>query len=349
LSSKTNKTVDTRPFTATIMPIQIEIPTNINVDLHFITEMTDLALQDQTYCFKAAHFLDIGGSATEDVLQISVFHRFCETMCSSIDAHPNMPIVVCPKDQDVSSLSTACQLLGAYLILEHDCQVNRVQDICRPILDEIARRKPKQPPDIPGPHDSCMIDCWHALDQAKSLTWLTSSDAKTESILDVEMAAHYAMPANGNIHVLVPGKLLLFPTPAPLPVGLDWADESDGGQAAERRFGASFLAGLLAELEVSAVVCLGRADERDAAAFGASELDVHELGLGKGRAGLLGAMDHLLAVSRAAPGAVAVYGGGAGDSEALETMVAAWVMRECGFGAGAGAAWVRMVCPHAGF
>ena len=51
------------------------------------------------------------------------------------------------------------------------------------------------------------------------------------------------------------------------------------------------------------MACPGRADDRDAVAFRESELHVHELGLDEGLAGLLGAMDQLLAVSRAAPGA----------------------------------------------
>ena len=63
-----------------------------------------------------------------------------------------------------------------------------------------------------------------------------------------------------------------------------------------------------AEHRVSAVACPGRADDRDAVAFRESELHVHELGLDEGLAGLLGAMDQLLAVSRAAPGAGGVYG-----------------------------------------
>jgi hypothetical protein len=60
-------------------------------------------------------------------------------------------------------------------------------------------------------------------------------------------------------------------------------------------------------------------------------------------------MDRLLAVSRAAPGAVALCGGGgaAAGEDVVETMAAAWLMRECGFGEGAAGAWLRMVRPHA--
>ena len=160
------------------------------------------------------------------------------------------------------------------------------------------------------------------------------------------MAAHYALPANGGLHIVVPDKLLLFPAPAPLPAGRSWADASTADGAPRRRFGAAFLAELLAELGVSAVVCLGQTGRRDAAAFRRCGLDVHDLGLDPRRPALLGAMDRLLALARAAPGAVAVCGWG-GDyegQERLRALGAAWLMTECGFGSGAAEAWVGMAC-----
>ena len=95
---------------------------------------------------------------------------------------------------------------------------------------------------------------------------------------------------------------------------------------------------------MSAVACLGRTGESDAAAMSARGLDVHDLGLDPERPALLGAMDRLLAVSRAAPGAVAVFGY-SGDA-AAGTLAEAWLMAEHRFEAAAAAAWVRMVCPR---
>ena len=42
--------------------------------------------------------------------------------------------------------------------------------------------------------------------------------------LELEEILHYACPANGDIHPVVPGKILCFPTPAMLPPGVQWAD-----------------------------------------------------------------------------------------------------------------------------
>ena len=198
----------------------------------------------------------------------------------------------------------------------------------------------------PSTRHKIIMDCWVALYQARALNWLGAMPSEdSEPLLDVDMATHYARPINGNIHILIPGKLILFPTPHQLPTGHDWADDSDGA----RTFSAGFLAELLEDLGVAAVACLGRVHDADAAAFRGCALDVHELGLDPRRPALLPAMDRLLAVSRAAPGAVAlcVGGGAAAGEDVVETMAAAWLMRECGFGEGAAGAWLRMVCPRA--
>ena len=72
-------------------------------------------------------------------------------------------------------------------------------------------------------------------------------------------------------------------------------------------------------------------------------LDVHDLGLDPRRPALLGAIDHLLAVSRAAPGAVAMFGGGGGDAT-VRTLAATWLVTEYGFDGEAAGAWLRMIC-----
>ena len=70
---------------------------------------------------------------------------------------------------------------------------------------------------------------------------------------------------------------------------------------------------------------------------------MHELGLDERQPALLAAMDRLLAVARAAPGAVAVFGGGGADG-AVAALAAAWLMT-LGFDGGAAEAWLRLVCP----
>ena len=67
-------------------------------------------------------------------------------------------------------------------------------------------------------------------------------------------------PANGELHFVIPRKLLLFRDPAPLPPGgPPWrnADARDGPAAAGRLFGPAFYAGLLRDLGVRLVFAIG--------------------------------------------------------------------------------------------
>ena len=306
----------------------------ICTDVHFTSSTADDAIHTLSHTAKPAHWIEITDPENPlDCIHISTIHSVCDSISDAIELHPDNIIVVCPKNASLASLGNALQLFGAYTLLNTNIGLQLLLESSFNTLEAINCQNT----------NAAIRNCWTALHHARSLRWIGDMPAQDiEPVLDVEMAAHYALPANGNIHVLIPGKLLLFPAPAPLPAGQAWADETADGQPPVRRFGAGFLGELLAELGVAVVACLGRADGGDAAALEACGLDVHELGLDAGRAGLLGALDHLVAVSRAAPGAVGVYGGGGGQ---LGTVVAAWAMRECGFGAGGAGAWVRMVCP----
>jgi hypothetical protein len=237
-------------------------------------------------------------------------------------------------------------LCGAYLLMCEDVSLHALCTIFQPVLQYIWQ------PDSQTPHQvfkARVKDCWKAINHAKSLQWVSNTAYEAFAPrMDIEMARHYALHCNGGAHILIPGKLLLFPAPKALPLNQAWADVLVPGQPTARRFSATFFAGLLPELGVSAVVCLGRTSGTAAAAFRAGGLDVHDLALDAGQPALLGAMDRLLSVSRAAPGATALFPGsgrGGAELEWVRTLAAAWLMTDCGFGSGAAAAWVRMVCP----
>ena len=79
-----------------------------------------------------------------------------------------------------------------------------------------------------------------------------------------------------------------------------------------------------------------------------ASVDLHLLppAHGTGNAGVLySALDRLLALARAAPGAVAVHCGAGRDWPAwsLDTLAAAFLIRRFGFSGAEAAAWVRMV------
>ena len=317
-----------------------------------VTLSTSAQASNNQFCIaNTVHFVEIGGTSTSgsSVIHPSVVHAFCETVRASIETHPNTPSVVCPEDMSHSSMVNACLLSGAYLLLHELVQLDHILTIFSDTLIEIEQSIAQ----CTIAPDTDIVSCWKALDQAKGLEWLGVCDLKNElePIFDVEMAAHYAQAANGNVHVLVPGKLLLFQTPHDLPSDqtCQWVDVCEPDQPTVRRFSAAFLAALLSELDVSAVVCLGRTCDADAAAFQARGLDVHDLGIDPRRPAVLRVMDRLLSIARAAPGAVAVFGGGCGGGEVAPEYVwsiaASWLTMDFGFDSAAAAAWVRMVRP----
>ena len=307
----------------------------------FLTSNTaELAAHKEALSLKSPHFLEIGGSTDGLDLHLSVIHAFCETLASTLENRPGVPIVVCPENKSPSSLRSACLLCGAYMLL-HD------QSKLELVTSTLSRYISSTNAVVAGIEvDKSIVCCWRALERARDLYWLVSQSDGSEPALDLEMASHYALAANGGVHVLVPGKLLLAPSPAPLPAGQQWADISEAGISVTRHFSAGFLADLLIDLDVSAVAWLDYSNESDAAELTARGLDVHDLFLDPRRPALLGAIDRLLSVSRAAPGAVAVFGGGGGGgNEMVHTLAATWLMTEYGFDGEAAGAWLQLVCP----
>ena len=327
----------------------------IGLRLH-LSDTTAIHATEHDLCQRnAVHFVEIGSSIDKSQLQLPVIHAFCKEMQTTIDSHDEELIVICLEDDSPTTKRNACLLCGAYLILCEGAS-------CHIVLDEFK--------DLGICFGACessdlclkqesgtnkIEECWRAIERARNLRWiqfphpndpdpLETDDAP---LFDIEMAVHYALPANGDLHVLIPGKLLLFPPPSQLAAGLHWIDcasQDDPGPA--RSFSAAFQAELLEEFEVAAVVNPGGTSPGDAGAFRARGIDVHHLGWEPGRPALLGALDRLLALHRAASAPVAAMFGGEGPGRGgVETLAAAWLVTDCGFDGGAAAAWVRMALP----
>jgi hypothetical protein len=202
-----------------------------------------------------------------------------------------------------------------------------------------------------------VLDCWGALSHAVRLGWISRENAdnqeeeEDEPLVDLAEMLHYAQPANGNVHAVIPGKLLLFPTPddALDAAGADWADAPGPDGRTARRFAPGFAAALLRDLGVSAVLCLGRGSAATAAAMARHGIATEDLGLAGDGSSLLRGLDALLSLAAGAPGAVAVHaGGGAGVREWPEyvgTLMQEALMSRAGLGEAAAGAWLRLACP----
>ena len=323
----------------------------------YLSPVSASATQLHTICLtQAVHFVEVGASQVDNVgkiLHISAVHRFCDMICTTIEEHPNKAIIVCPEIDDRISVEHVCFLVGAYLILRRDQSLRMVQELFDSERSERPTRSSRR--DVVRNEieilRSQIEDGWKALSRAKQFAWFDLADESEQrlEVSDIELSLHYADQANGNIHTIVPHKLLFFHPPLILPDGQSWIDLTVPGGSVERRFSPAYLADLLVELDASVVACLGECSADVAAAFEEQGLDVHDINVDPRRPSLLRAMDQLLTLARAAPGAVAVF---CGDDAAfawpghIGTLAAAYLMSDFGFEAGAADAWVRMTCPQ---
>jgi hypothetical protein len=307
---------------------------SVNIHLSRAVEAqtrTEIHLSDA----KAVYLSAENSSNRQDQMTFSEIHDFCDRIQFERDEKgQDARIVICPAQDDDESFSAACLYLGAYLILNMGWELQSVLSAFRPEGHFSAGS------DLSDRH----MDCWRALDRAKTLGWLVDPASDIGPLFDVDEFSHYAHPANGSVHMSVPGKLLFFPTPASLPDNQLWADSIGDDGRTLRRFSAPFYADLLQDLGAAVVVCLGRSAPSDAAAMRAGGIETVDLDMSDGGASLLRGLDQLVTLERRAPEPVAVHSGaGAAWPGYLGTLVSAVMISRLGFDEGSAGAWLRMV------
>ena len=273
---------------------------------------------------------------------------FARRLNKILHRNPETQVIVPLSGQKHVSISEAALIVGGYLILS-----NRLQ-----LQDVIGRFECFQDNPIEGsgldPYISqqhvTVHDCWKALHHVRTLGWIDWSDLADEEGSDlpflVDEFLHYASPANGNVHIIAPGYLMLFASPVDLLAGQHWTSLPSQGRGAQvRRFSGAFYADLFSDLGVASVACLTecRASTAAFAACGIAALDLRP-GHSHGQS-VLRALDGLLSLTRAGP--VAVHGGGEsggwpGDAAGV---VAALLVGRLGFAERSAYAWLLMLCP----
>jgi cell division cycle 14 len=173
-----------------------------------------------------------------------------------------------------------------------------------------------------------LLDCWSALVRASDESWLAEYDM-------VEYV-HYDNPLEGDLHTIVPTKLIAFKGPQTLPCGSAYTDCDR-----RRNFAPSFYVEPFQDMNVCAVVRLNEREYADA------EFEDHGIRcVSLEFDGALPPPDVVIAflhTMRAAKGAVAVHcRSGLGRSG---TLCALHLMLSHGFSACEAIAWVRIVRP----
>ena len=96
---------------------------HIQGNWHFAAGNVARALAAPFCSISPAHFVEVGSSCTQPSIHIFAIENFCDMMCAAASKHPTKPIIVCAEYNNVNSISDACLLLGAYLILRQDLEI----------------------------------------------------------------------------------------------------------------------------------------------------------------------------------------------------------------------------------
>ena len=256
--------------------------------------------------------------------QIFRFHDKLETKRSLYPAHK----LIFSIDPQVRNTTNAVFLLGTYLILAHKMKPEEVCGVFDPLMPHLEMYRDATFSE--SRFRLTLLDCWQGLVQARALGWLDQ--------IDLDEYAHYDNPLEGDLHCIVPGKLIAFKGPRALPDGQLFHD-----QCGYRTFAPRFYAeAAFADMAVSTVVRLNEPeyDPADFASAGIACVGLEFDDCTPPPPHIVAAF--LFAVSQA-PGAVAVHcKAGLGRTG---TLIALYMMAHHGFTARAAMGWLRIVRP----
>ena len=236
------------------------------------------------------------------------------------------------------ALTNAVFLLGAYMILKLKAPVEEVEDRFS-WLDESAVEAFRDATFTEPDFALTLQDCWRGLARGVAAGWVDLPQAAGGELwgsIDMQAYAHFDEPLNGDLHMVVPGKLLAFRGPRDVG-GAVFSDD-----AGYRDFSPRFYAPVLKKLGVTAVVRLNEA-EYDAGALVSSGMEHRELPFEDCSAPSDEVVRAFLDTVDAAPGAVAVHcKAGLGRTG---TLIALYMMRSHGFAAREAMGWLRIMRP----
>jgi cell division cycle 14 len=173
-------------------------------------------------------------------LDLSDLNRFMNIMKQAVKNRRGRTVLYTVRF-DPRSLTNATFLLGSYMMLEMGFTSTDVWDsfsTIEPML-EMYRDAENSPADFRLE----VIDCWRGVERASILGWIDA--------IDMEEYDHYKNPLEGDLHFIIPDKLIAFRGPVQLQDSKRYSDV--GGV---RYFSPAFYVEPFLDMGVSTVIRL---------------------------------------------------------------------------------------------
>ncbi|EKX53735.1 hypothetical protein GUITHDRAFT_160909 [Guillardia theta CCMP2712] len=266
-------------------------------------------------------------------MNLSAVFRFCEILSVKLESFPNETIVLC-SPSDRRSRTNSIFLLGAYMVLEMD---RKGHEADMP-LSQVHPRPFEPYRDAtfePSCFDLHISDVWKGIARAKELGWL---DPDSPDAIDLEEYEHYDNPGNGDLHMIIPNKIIAFKGPVgDLPDGRDWYDRNS-----VRSFHPRFYLDIFHEMGVKCVVRLNEA-KYDRNSFKTNGIEHVDLYFDDCTVPPPQIVVRFLQVVERTEGVVAIHcKAGLGRTG---TLIGLYLMKAYGFTAREAIGWMRVVRP----
>jgi hypothetical protein len=184
-------------------------------------------------------------------LNLSSLIQFADILDSKLAEFQDFRIVYCVDSGEPRKLANALLLIGSYMVLQgHENPVD-VWNYLQCFEPHIEFYRSSLAPSSGEDFCLSLLDCWLALARSLSLGWV--------EMYDMAEYVHYDNPLEGDMHWIIPDKLLAFRCPRQVPPPKTYVD-IDGF----RFFSPQFFVEPFVDMNVSTLIRLnGELDEDD--------------------------------------------------------------------------------------
>ena len=183
----------------------------------FLAQNFDAAnLGDRFRCFKPTHAVQYLPYRDEfGPVKMSCIVHFIKSLEKELASYPECQIIFCV-EKGRRNLTNAVFLLGAYMVLKGNMRPKEVADSFWRIKAEQMESYRDATFSMPY-FELSLLDCWCGLQAGSRQKWVRYS--KSLALWGRTNIAHYRhfdRPASGDLHVVVPGKIVAFLGPEDL-------------------------------------------------------------------------------------------------------------------------------------